>query len=130
MPLTLSNFYSPGQLTRAVFYMALELGIAAVAINLPSIWVAFVNFGPETIVRSVRSVVSLASVGSRGSGGSRDTRNNTEARKSATSISSAAPLPVAHQNGKADEEEFDLEALKNARGDGIHVKHDVKVTHG
>jgi hypothetical protein len=117
-----------GQLTRAVFYMALELGIAAVAVNLPSIWVVFVNFGPEAIVRSVRSAVSLASFGSRGSRASRDTRNNTEAQKSATSISSAAPLPVG-RNAKTDEEAFDLEALNSARGDGNHVKHDVSVTH-
>ncbi|KAJ4153414.1 hypothetical protein LMH87_009902 [Akanthomyces muscarius] len=62
------------QLTRAIFYMALELGIMAVAINLPLIWVVFAKVGPESIIRSVRSAISLASIGPHRSGGSLGSR--------------------------------------------------------
>lgn len=114
--------------------MALELGIVAVAINLPSIWVVFAKVGPETIVRSARSAISLASIGSRRSNGSHGSHNshasrgeNTEAQISATSISSSSPLPTGRFS-KLEDEEFDLEALERARSDRIHVQRDVTMT--
>lgn len=108
--------------------MALELGIMAVAINLPSIWVVFAKIGPESIIRSVRSAVSLASIGSRRSAGSRGSRGkNTEAQKSATSISSSTPLPGG-QFSKLEDDEFDLEELQTARSDRIRAQHGVVVT--
>ncbi len=108
--------------------MALELGIMAVAINLPSIWVVFAKIGPESIIRSVRSAISLASIGSRRSGGSDGSRGqNTDAQKSATSISSSTPLPGG-QFSKLEDEEFDLESLQIDRSNRIRVQHDVIVT--
>ena len=105
--------------------MALELGIMAIAINIPAIWVLFAKIGPESIIRSVRSAISLASIGSRRSGGSHGSRSqNTEAQKSAASISSTTPLPV----GQFAKPEDDLEALETAGCDRIRVQHDVKTT--
>ena len=119
------NFSIAGQLTRAIFYMALELGIMAVAINLPSIWVVFAKLGPESIICSVRSAISLASIGSHRSGGSHGSRGqSTESQKASTSISPAAPLPAGQFSKPGD----DLEALEPARLDRVYVQQDVKVT--
>lgn len=91
--------------------MALELSIVAVAINLPAIWVLFAKAGPETIVRSVRDAISLASIGSNrsnrshGSHGSHNSRaENTEAQRSAKSISPSSALPIAHFSKLEDRE--------------------------
>lgn len=114
--------------------MALELGIVAVAINLPSIWAVFAKIGPETIVGSGRSAISLASMGSRRSNDSHASHGsdasrgqNIKAQRSATSISSSAPLPPG-QLSKLEDEEFGLEALETARADRINIQRDATVT--
>jgi hypothetical protein len=126
-------------ITQVGFYMILEIGIALVAVCLPSIWSVFTTIGPDKIMRSIRSVVSLASVRSLGPASSRGSQHQSaEAQKSAVSISSATPLPLGESSRLPSlEDTFNLDQLRrSARADArMYVRHGtepefLRVEHG
>lgn len=48
--------------TKALFLSLLEVGMACIAVNLPSMWFLISHVTPEAVLRSIRSVVSLQSL--------------------------------------------------------------------
>lgn len=91
--------------------MVLEIGVAVVAVCLPSIWMVFATMAPEAFLRSVHSLVSLASAGSRHSKDSQRRPNQGIALQPNTSTSSHIPI-----SGTAAP---DADELSIAKGDDV-----------
>ena len=117
--------------TKAMFYLTLETGISAVAVNLPSVWLVFATVSPDAVLRSVQSVVSLASLGSNKS--KRSQREHAEAMKSSPSVSSNLPLGgnPGESSAEARAETFNLRELEEQRAkNAIQVRHSVEQSSG
>ena len=54
----------PGVVSILLFWAMMEMGVAMIAVCLPTLRPLFRNWSLESIIRSVRSVVSLRSMGS------------------------------------------------------------------
>lgn len=114
-----------------MFYLTLETGISAVAVNLPSVWLVFATISPDAVLRSVRSVVSLGSLGSNRS--KRSQHENAEAMKSSPSVSSILPLGgnPGESSAEVHAETFDLRELDEQRAkNGMQVWRSVEQSSG
>ncbi|TEY32148.1 hypothetical protein BOTCAL_0750g00010 [Botryotinia calthae] len=61
--------------TKALYLSLLEVGVACIAVNLPSMWFLISHVTPEAVIRSLRSVVSLRSLRSNRSDDSSKDKN-------------------------------------------------------
>jgi hypothetical protein len=83
--------------TKAEFFTLLEVGMACIAVNLPSLWFLVSKVTPESVLRSIRSMISLASIRSGGSNKSytRQTKSYPTEGGEASSASSTSRSHLA-----------------------------------
>lgn len=90
--------------------MVLEIGVAVVAVCLPSIWMVFATMAPEALLHSVHSLVSLASAGSRHSKDSQ--RRPSQGISLQPNTSTSSHIPISGTAPGAD-------VLSIAKGDDV-----------
>ncbi|OAA50679.1 hypothetical protein NOR_01129 [Metarhizium rileyi] len=119
-----------GALTKSTFYMMMEIGVALVAVNLPSIWLLFAAMSPAVIARRFRNVFSVASFRRRKSE-KLGIQDKVDAPRSTSTTGSDVPIPgpVAERSVEVREVDQDADPDEMGASHGqIHVSHSVKLT--
>ena len=89
--------------TELAFWSILEVGLALVAVNLPSIWSLFLHVDPTRILSAVRSIVSLDSTGSSDKSGKFHSTTKEKSENSRPSTSSQADMVLTRrQDGQVE----------------------------
>lgn len=97
--------------SQVYFFSVLEVGLACIAVNLPSLWYLASKITPEAALRSLRSIISLRSLRSTGSPSAVAKDTPHALNKTTYGGSSTSQAPISLTNLPADAHAtYDVEA--------------------